>query len=119
MPVTLGASNSDVCRWLKEGVFEVVEGRVYKNGREIPQRLNKRKGSNNGDPRVDLYHEAKRKSCHVSQLVWMQSSGVPIPQGFEIHHRDENPLNNQWDNLICVHSLDHIKLHIPTEEIPF
>jgi len=48
-----------------------------------------------------------------------------IPQGFEIHHRDENPENNDFENLICVHQIDHNKLHraaAPTAnpyEMPF
>lgn len=117
----------EVLEWINEKVFFTDNGRVFKqtnaypvNTFELVQRINKRKGSQRGDPRVDLFYKGKRKSCNVSQLVWMEATGQVIPPGYEIHHQDENPLNNEWDNLICIHSLDHHKLHnANTEEIPF
>ena len=105
------ATVAEVCQWLKDGIFRVESGKVFKGNLELTQRINKRKNSERGDPRVDLCHERKRRSCHVSQLTWMQETGQSIPKGFEIHHRDENPLNNSPENLICCHPLDHTKLH--------
>ncbi len=121
----VNATIEDVSRWLNAGIFVVTESKVFKiGGRELSQRVNNRRGMEDGDPRVDLQHEKKRRSCHVSQLVWMQETRQPIPSGFEIHHFDENPHNNSFSNLICVHKLDHLKFHSAGEvgldpEIPF
>ena len=106
------ASKETILQWLKEGIFTLHEGgRIYKGTRCLTQRINKRNRMKNGDPRVDLSHESKRRSCHVSHLVWMINVGIVIPKDFEIHHRDEDPLNNNFENLICIHALDHVKLH--------
>ena len=89
---------------------------IYKKGKPEPlvQRINKRKRMEGGDPRVDLCHDRLRRSCHVSQLVWMYHHECLIPEGFEIHHMDEDRMNNSFHNLICVSSLDHAKLHCVT-----
>lgn len=92
--------------------------RISNRGRVLKPTINFRKRSNRGDPRVDIWHKGKRKSINVSHLVWMYHTRTTLPPGFEIHHIDENPENNNFSNLICVHCLDHLKLH-PSPEIPF
>lgn len=42
--------------------------------------------------------------------IWKHHHG-PIPDGHEIHHSDENPLNNDILNLECIPSDDHKKEH--------
>ena len=42
--------------------------------------------------------------------IWEQANG-PIPDGYEIHHRDHNPLNNDLDNLMCVTAEWHDNHH--------
>lgn len=63
------------------------------------------------------------KSIALHRLVWMTATRSPIPDGFEIHHRDENPRNNAFRNLLCLHTLDHRKMHeneaAADEPIPF
>lgn len=120
-PKTPNATMAEVCRWIKAGVFYVEHGEVYKGDYKLAQRINQRRGSEHGDPRVDLWHDSKRRSCHVSQLAWMQQTRRPIPRGFEIHHFDQNPLNNEPENLFCCHPLDHQKIHAvePAEAVPF
>ena len=44
-------------------------------------------------------------------VVWERSTGQRIPLGHEIHHRDENPLNNSIDNLQLLSRLDHKRVH--------
>lgn len=39
----------------------------------------------------------------------------PIAPGYDIHHRDENPLNNQPDNLEALTAEEHARLHGLTE----
>lgn len=113
---------ADVARWLAEGVFTVRDGKVYKGDREIVARRNTRKRcSYDGYDRVDLYHEGKKRSIHVSQVVWIDQHNRPIPEGFEIHHLDKDPDNNAPENLVAVSDPDHRKLHKrqPAEDIPF
>lgn len=68
---------------------------------------------------VRLYFMGRRKSMAVHRLVWMAATGVTIPYGFEIHHRDEDTQNNQFSNLLCLHRLDHQKFHENVVEVPF
>lgn len=37
--------------------------------------------------------------------------GINKPKGYEIHHLDENPTNNDISNLILIHSTAHRSLH--------
>lgn len=115
-------TKKDILKWLAKGVFCVGDdGEIYTEaGRKLAQRINKRKRCEHGDPRVDLYHKGKRASVHVSHLIWMWNTNIALPDGFEIHHRDEDPMNNNFSNLIAVHPLDHTKLHAESqEEVPF
>ena len=57
------------------------------------------------------------KSCafgkvpkYLHRWVWEQCYGE-IPQGFEIHHKDEDTSNNSIDNLECVSKEQHNQLH--------
>ena len=49
----MNATVTEVCQWLVDGVFRVEDGKVFKGEKELAQRINKRKGSERGDPRVD------------------------------------------------------------------
>lgn len=113
-------TKQDVLKWLQDGVFYISEdGEIYtQSGRKLVQRINKRRRCEHGDPRVDLYYGGKRASVHVSHLIWMWHTNVVLPDGFQVHHRDEDPTNNKFSNLIAVHPLDHTKLH-SMEEAPF
>ena len=115
-------TKQQVLDWLQKGVFTIADGEVYSlSGRKLVQRINKRKRCEHGDPRVDLYYEGKRTSLNVSHLIWMWYTNTVLPDGFEIHHRDEDPTNNNFSNLIAVHPMDHVKLHAcgVVEEVPF
>ena len=54
------------------------------------------------------YLRYKRKYCH--RLIWEQDIG-PIPEGYDIHHKDGNKLNNLLENLECLSKADHMRLH--------
>ena len=53
----------------------------------------------------------------------MAGTGEAIPKGFEVHHEDEETQSNAFDNLLCLHKLDHRKKHrhawADEEPIPF
>jgi hypothetical protein len=128
------ATEQEVLEWIQSKKILVNE---YSNGRVdilkesllngqlsykvLSQRINRRRGSRRGDARVDIRFKNLRRSMTVSRLVWMSNTGVLIPPGFEIHHRNEDCSDNRWKNLLCVFSLDHMKLHEFDDEddIPF
>lgn len=43
-----------------------------------------------------VYFQRQGKQLH--RAIWEDANG-PIPDGFEVHHKDGNPLNNSVDNL--------------------
>lgn len=47
------------------------------------------------------------KGLHVA--IWEYFSGQKVPKGYEIHHKDGNPLNNDFDNLECLSRSEHRK----------
>lgn len=51
------------------------------------------------------------KTLPVSKLVWISVTRREVPKGFQLHHRDRDTTNDSWPNLLCVHELDHVKLH--------
>ncbi len=42
--------------------------------------------------------------------VWEYYNGK-VPHGYEIHHRDFNPVNNDISNLVCLSIAEHKRLH--------
>lgn len=51
----------------------------------------------------------KAKGLHVA--VWEFYSGQTVPKGSVIHHKDENPHNNDYSNLECLTRAEHGKHH--------
>jgi len=47
----------------------------------------------------------------ISRLMWTAWNG-PIPKGYEIHHKDENILNDYIDNLQMLTKSEHSSLHM-------
>jgi hypothetical protein len=116
-PRVTKVTKQEILDWLLDGAFSVADGQVYsRSGRQLVQRINKRKGCEHGDPRVDLCYCNKRASINVSQLVWMWNTKSVVPDRFEIHHRNEDPTDNDFNNLLALHPIDHGKLHAAEEE---
>jgi hypothetical protein len=44
--------------------------------------------------------------------VWEQANG-PVPDGFQLHHRDGDKANNDLANLELVTPTDHKRIHSP------
>lgn len=61
---------------------------------------------------------ARKKSsrpgtCRVrARNIWAYFNG-PIPEGYHIHHKDGDPTNNHVENLDCIPSPEHTKIHKP------
>src|SRR5579859_3333497 len=56
----------------------------------------------------------RRGIGHLHQEIWKHHNG-PIPKGHDIHHADENPLNNSKENLVCLTKSEHRKAHKPSQ----
>lgn len=68
---------------------------------------------------LELYFpELKTKTTLMfSRLLWMIDTASLIPHGWQVHHRDEDWKNNARSNLICLHVVDHDKVH--KSDVPF
>lgn len=49
-------------------------------------------------------------NCHIHRLVWEKYYGT-IPEGCIIHHKDENKLNWDIDNLELLTRANHLNKH--------
>lgn len=56
-----------------------------------------------------------RGYSYLHRDVWIFHRG-PIPDGCQVHHKDEDPANNHIDNLECVTPKEHSARHPPTPE---
>ena len=56
--------------------------------------------------RID--RDGRSRGEHV--VVWEAANG-PVPEGYVIHHKDENKLNNELDNLEAMTHQAHSALH--------
>lgn len=54
------------------------------------------------------YYRSSGRSLHRD--MWVSFHGS-IPEGYHVHHKDGNPLNNTIDNLECLSSHDHQSNH--------
>jgi hypothetical protein len=57
----------------------------------------------------ERYFSRGTKRLHVA--VWEYYNGL-VPEGFHIHHKDENTWNNSIDNLECINGSEHLSRHI-------
>ena len=66
--------------------------------------------SKNKHCQVVLSKNGKIKSMLVHRLVWEAFVG-DIPKGYDIHHKNHNPIDNRLENLEIIETSKHIKLH--------
>jgi hypothetical protein len=60
------------------------------------------------------YYQSGRRDAQVRSLhrrVWTDHNG-PIPDGYEVHHKDNDWTNNVIDNLECLPMLVHQRQHM-------
>lgn len=57
-----------------------------------------------------FHAENKATPLYLHREIWRAAHG-PIPAGSDIHHGDENPLNNDIGNLECLTVLEHRGRH--------
>ena len=57
----------------------------------------------NGYQKVTLTdNEGKGKSYYIHRIVWESVTGIPIPEGMQINHRNEIKTSNFFENLEAV-----------------
>lgn len=61
------------------------------------------------------FMNSSQKTKKLHRAVWIYFKGE-IPFGYDIHHKDNNPHNNQIENLRCLLHEKHIKIHANTED---
>ena len=57
-----------------------------------------------------VYDPRQRRLRMEHVLVWESFNG-PIPPGYQIHHLDDDRLNNRPENLACISATAHKRLH--------
>ena len=94
-----------------EGDNESIEfdGRIFRRYPNAKQRAHR------------VYYQASYvagRSNLLHREIWRAHYGE-IPEGHIIHHSDENPLNNDISNLVCLpprsHGKEHAELHRTTK----
>ncbi len=55
-------------------------------------------------------HYFQHKGKRLHRAVWEAHNGA-IPEGYHVHHIDENRSNNQIENLSLMPGLEHMKMH--------
>lgn len=85
--------------------FNGVEFRRYPNAKNWSEQVYFRPGSS----------DARRGVENLHREIWKSIHG-PIPQGYHVHHKDTNPLNNDPENLVCIPSAEHQAHHAVAEK---
>ena len=63
-------------------------------------------------PSGNGYYRATSREKHISLHRYKYKKEIgDIPDGWDIHHKDGNRLNNNIKNLMCISKSDHTKLH--------
>lgn len=56
-----------------------------------------------------------RRKIRLHQYKWLCERGE-VPEGYHIHHKDGNRLNNDIENLECISGSEHLSIHGNTEK---
>src|SRR3990167_4450027 len=67
--------------------------------------------SDKRDKRVYYHrHDSYKSPVSLHRQIWIDNFGA-IPKGFVVHHKDENPLNNNVSNLELLTNVEHSRNH--------
>lgn len=65
--------------------------------------------NDHGRYQCSIYHNGSRQMLHIINAEYFYG---PIPDGYIVHHKDENKLNNMQENLQVMTDADHKRLHM-------
>lgn len=68
-------------------------------------------GDNGTRYRLSIRWAGRKRTIVRSRLVYMAATLRLIPDGYELHHVDEDRYNDSFHNLILLTAEDHLKLH--------
>lgn len=90
---------------------------IYSDGDLFWKKTNKKAGSILPSKYVVVSFGKARLRLH--RAIYVMHNG-PIPDGYQIHHKDGNHKNNRIENLECVSTLKHGSLrHMHKKKITF
>lgn len=61
--------------------------------------------------------DGKDWKVQFHRVIWTAVNGA-IPEGYDIHHKDSNPLNNSISNLEMIDTFSHLSMHHKGKKIP-
>lgn len=59
------------------------------------------------------YYRCTTGDRHLLHRRMWEDARAPIPEGWDIHHVDEDKLHNSLDNFECLPKADHTRLYSP------
>ena len=62
-------------------------------------------------------NEGRRHAKGLHVAVWEFYSGKTVPPGYEVHHKDGNPHNNDYSNLECLPMREHRAMFTATDKV--
>lgn len=63
-------------------------------------------------------NEGRRGAKGLHVAIWERFSGQKVPKGYDVHHKDGNTFNNEFDNLECLSRSEHRKtVNLKTERV--
>lgn len=63
------------------------------------------------DKQTDYWISTTYPKIRAHTWVWEHESGMKVPKGFHVHHKDGNKSNNSYENLVLVTPKQHAKEH--------
>ena len=90
--------------------------RIDALGHRLKEKILKPQINRYGYYLVQLYKQSIRKRYSVHRLVWIAFNGQ-IPEGYEINHLDERPVNNALSNLSLVTHKENLNYGTRNERV--
>lgn len=118
----MSVSDDEIISMIESGeiVVDLSNGNVTRNGKPKAATVVGDDSKNGTRYRYEFWIGSRRRTILRSKLVYMAGTGKPVPEGFEIHHLDEDRYNDAFFNLIAVSTEDHLKIHRQAAEaVPF